>query len=106
MKQYFAKEIEGGLMICSRDIKVGDKVRGDEISFDVLIKDEQALELAIATNHYKVIGKISPSAIWVKEGMEFDEDEIHRCFVHEKVSNLSDPMIRKVQVKGPCGHFH
>ena len=26
-------------------------------------------------NFYKVIGEVSPQAIWVKEGMEFEEDE-------------------------------
>lgn len=104
MKPYFSKEIEGKLMLCSRDIRVDDEFI---IPFDsVLNWDIRVNDKAICTSismdgkmfHYKapvsfgghvysgvhidlkpfkVIGEISSEATWVKEGMEFDEDDIY-----------------------------
>lgn len=54
------------------------------------------------TECYQVVGKVSIEAKWVKEDSEFDEEEIHRCFI----DGLADPMKATVQIKGPCGHFH
>lgn len=59
------------LFLCSRDVQVGDKcwttVGGCYDTFQEGY-DKQYW--------FKVIGEISPDAIWVKEGDEFDEDEI------------------------------
>lgn len=111
------------LFLCSRDIQVGDRVETirDTKGIVALINDKGVFvkiddfdySSYVDKHHhykkesvYKVIGEISPEATWVTEGMEFEEDEIFRCFVHENVSKLSDPMKREVQIKGPCGHFH
>lgn len=59
------------LFLCSRDIKVGDKVRSDKephIEYELNDGNNRALL-------FKVIGEISPEATWVKEGDDFDEDE-------------------------------
>lgn len=108
------------LFLCSRDIKKGDKVisicdgaegivKGwlDE-HMDVIFTDEgKECDFASPSDAVvKVIGEVSPEAAWAKEGEGFDEHEVHRCFVHEDISKLSDPMKRKVKLKGPCGHFH
>lgn len=65
------------LFLCSRDIQIGDKVRwltgNGEWGNSVVTGDPSKL---IET--YKVIGEISPEAIWVKEGDEFDEGDISR----------------------------
>lgn len=60
------------LFLCSRDIQVGDKVKieGGFKNNYIIDRKEQITEL-----NYKVIGKISSDAVWVTEGMEFDEDE-------------------------------
>lgn len=115
-KKGFYKKVK--LFLCSRDIQVGDKVwdiafnkfvdvekpthtKGLFFINDCILIDENNLEY-MYERYLKVIGEVSPAAIWIKEGMEFDEDQIHECFVHGN----GDPMIRQIQLKGPCGHFH
>lgn len=63
------------LFLCSRDIQVGDKC----IALDglyIVPQSESDLAISKEEGHFKVIGEISPDATWVKEGDEFDEDEI------------------------------
>ncbi len=64
---------------------------------------------------YKVIGEMSPDATWVKEGDEFDEDELMWTSIdvngYDSQSfvawNDKDSYgYEYVGVKGPCGHFH
>lgn len=78
------------LFLCSRDIQVGDKVRTtkDNINFfnDIVTEkrdngyftDEEDPTGSSGLFYYphqifKVTGEISPEAVWVKEGDEFDE---------------------------------
>jgi hypothetical protein len=65
------------LFLCSRDIQVGDEMtRLDGSKF----KADKAPDGSAHWNGhaYKVIGEISPEATWVKEGREFDEDEVEK----------------------------
>lgn len=120
-----ARIVEPKLLLCSRDIQVGDIASAsypstvtknamviesmDDMSvphWRVKYNDDPEFYYWEKDVTFKVIGAISPEAAWIKEGDEFDETEVHRCFVHENVSTLSHPMKRKVQIKGPCGHFH
>ncbi len=88
------------LFLCSRDIQVGDKVqknpsnwlisdfdswgRGDGLAEVLEIIDDSTIDVRweggrcyeTPNEVLKVIGEISPKAVWVTEGMEFDEDEI------------------------------
>lgn len=84
------------LFLCSREIEVGDKMesyvpvgehpytREEGICLDYLKEDDTytyRLSDGSKTNCgagycFKVIGPISPQATWVKEGMEFDEEEV------------------------------
>lgn len=106
------------LFLCSRDIQVGDKykyidetdnnsiheglaniieVREDEVVFDnktFLYKREVI----------KVIGKISPNTTWVKEGDEFDENQVE---IVEEI-NYDGQVVQEegIYIKGPCGHYH
>lgn len=113
------------LFLYSRDINVGDKVKYNtsgtedevlEVYNDVAISLKRTKGAFLKQHVSKVIGPISPNAIWVKEGDEFDEDEwrafnskieiiiakgVTMLFGH--VSQF-DPWY--IQVKGPCGHFH
>jgi len=61
------------LFLCSKDIKIGDKVKlleGSNNDYDIKFEDEIGNDL-----WFKVIGELSPDAIWVKEGDEFNEEE-------------------------------
>lgn len=60
------------LFLCSRDIQVGDEFWMDE-QHGPYIASENYISHPL---NYKKIGEISPAAIWVKESMEFDEDEL------------------------------
>lgn len=83
------------LFLCSRDIQVGDTIRAKDNSGEMLITKETRVgvrgELTILTGEksegditwaqlesdwYKILGKISPEATWVKEYDEFTENEI------------------------------
>jgi len=89
------------LFLCSRDISIGDKVRRPsgfserpDLEFTVnsigerdgkkLYKegDENYHTKGTEENTYKVIGEISPDAIWVTEGMEFDEGELSKVLYY------------------------
>lgn len=81
-----------GLFLCSRDIKVGDKVTW--FPFDPeygprVISNQQDIELVLnsekemTTHGYKVIGLISPEATWVTEGMEFDVDDLMKMVEYQ-----------------------
>lgn len=73
-----------GLFLCSRDIQIGDKVKWFDNTNDPedIVLDES--KYAWWTDHgvdnkdrfFKVIGEISPGAVWIKEGDEFEEDAI------------------------------
>lgn len=108
MKKYFAKylpvagkEQEGKpldiyvgnikLFLCSRDIKVQDRViffqtkNNDSFgtiveifnsSYDVYLGNKISIINIPKNGCFKVIGEISKNAIWVKEGDEFDKEEL------------------------------
>jgi len=88
MKKYFTKYLlkEGlddkgpyNLFLCSRDIQAGDEVQSKLGTLDGKVEHKFQLEEALKEDvWFKVIGEISPEAIWVKEGDEFDEDEISK----------------------------
>jgi len=81
--QYF-KKVE--LSLCSRDIQVGDenvRVGLDGYQPKITKGDIEAIKFfrEAAPDHpdndyFKVVGKISPEATWVREGDEFWESEI------------------------------
>jgi len=123
------------LFLCSRDIQVGDKckfVSEDGRVFNSLLEGEDNINFV---DRFKVIGEISPNATWVKEGDEFDENQLqikyhitYRCLCKEKdgcedescqhyeggVNKYVNGCYRQellrtayeIKVKGPCGHFH
>lgn len=126
MLKYKVKEIEGKLVLTSSDIKIGDKVYYNGKEHIVTIN---SLESARASrNTFKVIGEVSPDALgYVKEGDEFDEDQIQRQIYNDSGVDFpwenydedsgvwdenywySDELTsedKRIQIKGPCGHFH
>lgn len=138
------------LFLCSRDIQVGDKVlcpmpyQNDRLEEFIIVERPAGYNLDMLVgifsdgrqmtepaylnqSTFKVIGEISPEATWVKEGDEFDEEEIGilynfvgedsddelftidsfwkeaKRWYHGKVPKYINPPIA---IKGPCGHFH
>lgn len=97
IQMYKAKLIDGKLMLISTDIQVGDKVRSfnypeqeerevlnlrtskklvgakdhSEIYHLADIQYPNEVNTAAVSNFFKIIGKISPEATWVKEGDEY-----------------------------------
>lgn len=107
------------LFLCSRDIQVVDEAWFKDLNGEY--QKETCNYIENYTNDcFKVIGEISPEAIWVKEGNEFDEDEVqefwgqaetHQPMIKrldkrfdEKLLKQNCPIVFKI--KGPCGHFH
>lgn len=88
------------LFLCSRDIQVGDKVKSPVYEEDLVAKSHELLNGAYH-NCFKVIGEISLDAVWVTEGMEFEEDDVHKCFVPDAWPTGT------VKIKcSQCKHFH
>ena len=65
------------LSICSKDIEVGDMISLDGVEF---IKYEAGPVDSLWRKHvregFKVIGYVLPDATWVKEGMEFEKEDL------------------------------
>ena len=120
------------LFLCCKDIQVGDKVNGCDIEGKV-IENQEVNELLKDTklplfrmknnqtawqdNLFKVIGEISPDALsYVKEGDEFDEDEVgfvitdnKDWFFKEEVWSKKDSStyVKSIKIKcSQCKHFH
>jgi hypothetical protein len=131
------------LFICSRNIQVGDKFFHETLATKskhicIELAGEQGIVGDDNVNYfkgscYKVIGEISTEARWVKEGDEFNEENIQRCIWTAPDSKTEErdmipvqtdkwfnmkykkdigewiplPLENKViMIKGPCGHFH
>lgn len=68
--------------LCSREVSMEDMVyTTDEFWPNSKLIKADDLDLNALAKAYKVIGEISPEAVWVKEGMEFEDDEVSLRFV-------------------------
>lgn len=122
MEKYFTKLIDSKLMLCSRDIKVGDKLTGgisgknfETVGENEDMNDFAPEKLGIHNDVFKVIGEISPDALgYVKEGMEYNREDIKPFYLlaggeceylegHDPERWLKHSYYK---IKGPCGHFH
>jgi hypothetical protein len=94
MKKYFAKylPVEGEikkvkLFLCSRNIEVGDKyyyngTETDICDSEIRLEQIKEQEEKHGQKRFKVIGEISPEAIWVKEGDEFNEVDVRGRLIY------------------------
>ena len=106
------------LFICSRDIQVGGEFYAIDMSKQIAKENYEKLD-----HDFKVIGEVSPEAIWVKNGDEFDTEELsfrmipdtpspaHIKFIHTQDFAPGIAMCKKgywtVGVKNiSCGHYH
>jgi hypothetical protein len=120
------------LFLCSRDIQVGDKVIDTDEYNSVLtvvegdaktqlgLPDDQVTVLVGRTlGCLKVIGEISSKAYWVKEGDEFQDDQVKlssyplcpKCGAFDNSycpyeDCELDQKRTMAYILGPCGHFH
>lgn len=71
------------LFLCSRDIQIGDKVMqlhpNSKVKQPIYPEGEYILE-KYTESTFKVIGKISPGATWIKEGDEFDREDVQSLY--------------------------
>lgn len=115
----YAKKLE--LFLCSRDIQVGDKVMGlllDKSGYKEhsLTSNKEEVQLAKDSGDFKIIGKVSPDAVWVKPDMEFDEEDIeqnggHFLFYNDRFTHwrkTSDETFCYLKFRCPSSpnHFH
>lgn len=95
------KKVE--LFLCSRDVNAIDY--GEKVFFESSNKWGVISSINFdETDVIKVIGKISPSAIWVKEGDEFKLTDFNPLSAAAIEHN--EPLTSPIRIKGPCGHFH
>lgn len=136
------------LFLCSRDIQIGDITYVTTYEDFLGKTDNKTVKIENSPSHLpdglmcysedgyyeylkdciKVIGEISPDAVWVTEGMEFDEDELEPVLFYSKhpdesiymdtISNLEEwkklnPNNKKnrytpmIEIKCPtCKQFH
>jgi hypothetical protein len=122
------------LFLCSRDIiKVGDlyfnkdynyfktcfEIPNDAVCGNIIYFDDTSL-FDYVKDCIKVIGEISPEAVWIKEGDEFEEYEDWWFSLHNNTffikkheddfRNLIStdwPFVQRIKVKCPtCNTFH
>ena len=94
------------LSLCSRDVSLHEECWLDN---EKVIPNQ--LHVDLRDKCYKVIGSISPDAVWVKENDEFDDGDISIWAWDGKEGWLADHPIGnykdyRIKIKGPCGHFH
>lgn len=73
------------LFLCSRDIQVGDGIKLEPLVSEPdypINTEEEAAHWRNVKEAFKVIGEISPKAVWVKQGDEFEEDEVRPSARH------------------------
>lgn len=116
---YFAYKALGGsgsikkakLFLCSRDIQVGDNYQSPK-RFGSKEYIDAYCDGDFFPRSFKVLGEISTEATWVKEGDDFDENQVRGWntidanIIHEEDFHCKTEWINYVQIKGPCGHFH
>ena len=127
MKKYFAKYITVEeniikLFLCSKDIQIGDQFYWrDQLSNNLWTKEyaqDKKNHEEFDSVTFKIVGEISPKAIWIKEGDEFDDyeewyfSEATNHFIMKKLPNdkiqwqLKEPST-KLKVKcSQCNTFH
>lgn len=131
MEKYFTKLIDNKMMLCTRDIKVGDTCKflhPTNPHPEHLDDNHKILNLHHSTykpfevrtdngygpkeGYFKVIGEISPEAKWIKEGDEFEEDQIRidmidRKFPAESHYDIEDlELINAVFIKNRPDRFY
>lgn len=128
------------LFLCSRDIQIEDHAMellttGEYDIFQIDTENDIYDDMIADKRQFKVIGKVSKDAFWVKDGDEFDDNEINLQWYDDSGSsditwtNINEFFdeddiidnyiyagksywdylsgdIKRVQLKGPCGHFH
>ena len=110
------------LMLCSRDIQVGDKVTSDSLAgkekkitsihpwshkpgFTVVL-DNDPNGGASSHYYYKVIGEVSPIALeFVKEGDEFDEEDIELWEHKKRLQWTFNQYNRRMKTPNDWKHF-
>lgn len=130
------QEVAGGVLyLCSKDIQVGDKVIHNNPINQVKYGSELTIKEILPSGCYSVeeggvyvneelikyVYEISPKSIWIKQGDEFDEEDIEiskypmcpKCcaisndgFCPHEIECEIDKKRTLVFIKGPCGHFH
>jgi hypothetical protein len=105
------KKVE--LFVCSRDIKIGDHAMellttGEYDTFQIDTENDIYDDMIADGRQFKVIGKVSKKATWVKGGDEYYENELFAHGVGVNWCKDGEPtgLIYTFKVKGPCGHFH
>lgn len=93
---YFAKLIDGRLMMCSNDIKTNDEAFSETSKVWYKLTDSYREP---HPDDYKIVGFISKGADWVKEGDRFFKENIDGGWNYFLEDNL-------FKIKGTCGHFH
>lgn len=111
------------LFLCSRDIQIGDfaterLTTGEYEDFEIHTENDIFPDMIEKGTQFKKIGEISPEAAkFVREGQEFDEEELYylldgrsvrlpiKKLQHEKPEwKMSEKVT--IYVKGEDGHFH
>lgn len=104
MGKYFSKLIGSRMMLCTRNIKAGDEIYLPEINEYHKFREYstnnggsiiceslngQHYEEFAYQSHFRIIGEISPEAKWIKEGDEFEEDQIRIDMIDRKFPSES-----------------
>jgi len=110
------------LFLCRRDIQVGDTVqhregynKTSEVDWEIIkqaedkdkftCKYDEIIKDLFKWNLFKTIGKISSEAIWIKDGDEFEEDEIKIIYTKKYECLCEKPGIYRTPEQATCSHM-
>lgn len=115
----FEKKIK--LFLCGRDIQLGDKLtdkygkneyvyegfdeRGNYFVTNTTFPYGNCSKEYFEDCFIKVIGETSPEAIWVKEGDEFDEEEINIIYTKLFECKCEKPGVYRTPEQATCSHM-
>jgi len=81
---------------------------GEYDTFQIDTENDIYDDMIADKKQFKVIGKVSKEALWVKDGDEFDDDELiaNGYGVNWNKDGDRNGFLYTLKIKGPCGHFH
>lgn len=106
VERHHAKKAK--LFLCTKNVNIDDNtidgiIKKEKLN-DFIFENGKCLQKSLC---YKVIGEISPNAVWVTEGIEFDEDEVKESYVITNDKRSSSYNLHWYRIKCPtCKQFH
>lgn len=105
------------LFLCTKNIQVGDRYKSPRYAESNEYIDIERYASEPMEGSFKIVGEISPEAIWIKDGDEFDEDQVkgyfeklpydenHKDMIDKAILQFKKSLVFKIKCS-QCNTFH